>query len=139
MKAGYSEATASDYSPDLFREGYRVPEFRVDPEDRQGVLDNLNKWLGLMDAWREELSHQSPTDIPVKTYSVISAHIERLARIFGFIKEYVVETNITQINNMAIPEQYDKLKLMVNLLISKIREIEEKMNVSDGDRFNPFR
>ena len=138
LKAGYSESTASGLAPKLFAEGYRIPEFRVDPEDRQGVLDALNRWLQLMESWRISLSSRQPDEISIKEYSVISQYIERLAHIFGFIRENVVhnETTVVQINNMAVPEQYDKLKLMVQLLVQKIAEIEDKMSVPNDKRFS---
>lgn len=140
VKAGYTPITARQYATYLFKPDPKLgtPPLRLDPQDMKGVVEELNKWLVLMSNWREALEKvENPLELKPSTYAVISAHIERLAKIFGFIRDQAKgDTNIrVNIINLSMPQQYQELKTLVKPLMERIRKFEDEMNVDAASRF----
>lgn len=152
VKAGYALSTAKIYSHLLFKDNKNVPTLpsgkpnytastpalRLDPQDIKSVTKSMDNWLALMDTWREALEKvDDPLQLGAKTFSVVSSHIERMAKIFGFIKEQSKgDTNINiHIMNLPLPQQYEEMKAVVLVMIKRIKNLEEQMNLDKPSRF----
>lgn len=132
-RAGYAKSSAGQLAPLLFVQTETTPEIRLDPENMAGLVEELNKWLTLMAKWRVELEDvESLVKLPPAVFSTISAHIERLAKILGVIKEQAKGTTINiQINTLPNTEQYEKLKLMLPVLFAKVRTLEGQLEIDE--------
>lgn len=153
MKAGYAPTTAGNYSRLLFKDTKDTPSvpgtgrpdytatsppLRLDPQDIKSVTESMDQWLALMDKWREELEKVvDPIQLGAKTFAVVSSHIERLAKIFGFIKEQAKgDTTINvHITNLPLPQQYEEMKEVIMVMIKRVRDLEEQMNLDKPSRF----
>lgn len=153
MKAGYASTTAKNYSRLLFRDTKDVPSvpgtgkpdytatsppLHLDPQDIKSVTESIDKWLALMDKWREALEKvPDPLQLGAKTFAVISSHIERLAKLFGLIKDQAKgDTNINiHITNLPLPQQYEEMKAVITVMIKRVRDLEEQMNLDKPSRF----
>lgn len=151
VKAGYALSTAKLYSHLLFKGNKNVPTLpsgkpnytastpalRLDPQDIKSVTASMDKWLALMDKWREALEKVvDPLQLGAKTFSVVSSHIERMAKIFGFIKEQSKGTTINvHITNLPLPQQYEEMKAVVLIMLKRIKDLEEQMNLDKPRRF----
>lgn len=153
-KAGYAPNTANNYAHLLFKDpkqniplrddkgkirySTQTVPLRLDPQDIKSVTESMDKWLTLMDKWREALEKVvDPIQLGAKTFAVVSSHIERMAKIFGFIKEQSKgDTNINvHITNLPAPKQYEELKPILTVMIKRIRDLEEQMNLDKPSRF----
>lgn len=137
MKAGYAESTAKTMAPLLWEQSETTPEVRLDPENTKSLIDELNKWMGLMSKWRESLEEvEDLSKLPPATFATISAHIERLSKIVGLIKSQSEGTTVNiQINGLPDTEQYDKLKLILSVLFEKVKGLEGQLSINAENRF----
>lgn len=136
-RSGYAANTARDLAPLLFEQTESTPELRLDPENVEALVTELNKWLALMSKWREDLEKvKEPSKLSPSVFAVVSAHIERLSKILGLIREQAKGPTLNiQINGLPNAEQYDKLKLMLSVLFEKVRGLESQLEVDASNKF----
>ena len=130
MKVGYTKSTAGQYAAEMYKVNYGV----IDPLQKEALQSEIKAWLGIMTSWRLKLEEVSdPMEIDAKTYSTISAHIERLSKMSGIIKPKEADVNIN-INNLDMPVQYTEIKAIIPILVGKLRQLEGDLNIADKDK-----
>ena len=133
-EVGYKERTAGTYAPHLF-DGVNE-DTRVDPLKTEQLEVEIARWVKLMSNWRKQLEKvDNPMSLDSKTYSVISAYIERLSKIAGFIKSEGTDVTVN-ISALPHPQMYQKLTAMVTVLFQKVRELEKEMNLKEHFSLN---
>ena len=121
IKAGYSPTTAKAASGTLLKD---VDLRDILPDDAKDITEELKKWMELMASWRRALSLvEDPTKIGSRTFGVISAHIERLSKIFALIVERT-ESRSLNINITMTEEQMEFF----------LRKQKEKEEAIDGQK-----
>lgn len=104
IKAGYSPTTAKAASGTLLKD---VDLEDILPDDAKNVTEELKKWMELMARWRRALSLiEDPTKIGSRTFGVVSAHIERLCKIYNLIVQRT-ESRSLNININVTEEQWE--------------------------------
>jgi len=137
--AGYKKSTARALAHTLWKPDGTPDIQNILPEDVKSAADEIRGWFNLMSRWRRALEKvDDPIKLGSRTFAVVSAHIERLCKIFGFVLQQS-ETPKTEISiNFAMlpaPQQYEETKTMVSFLMERIRSLERELNIEKGKRF----
>lgn len=141
--AGYTENSARSLAHTLWSVDTkdRSPSVKdILPKDVKSAADEIRSWFSLMTKWREAIKDvEDPLKLGSRTFSVISAHIERLCKIFGFLVETtkMPELNVT-LNFATMPssQQYSEVKSMLLFLIERVHSLEDELHVPIENRFS---
>jgi len=143
MLAGYTKNSANALAYTLFSKDpkHRTPSVAsILPKDVKSAAQEIRSWFKLMTKWRIALEKEKdPVKLGSRTFAVISAHIERLCKIFGFLAETtkMPDVNITvNLASMSSPEQYTEVKSMLQFLIERVQVLEEELKIPADARFS---
>jgi len=137
--AGYSKSSARALAHTLWKPDGTPDIQNILPDDVKTAADEIREWFNLMTRWRKALEKvDDPIKLGSRTFAVVSAHIERLCKIFGFVLQQA-EAPKTEISiNFAMlpaPQQYEEAKTMVLFLMERVRALERELNIEKEKRF----
>ena len=140
--AGYSESSARSLSHTLWAadSSARTPTVEdILPGDVKSAAEEIRNWFALMTKWRLAIQDiDDPIRLGSRTFAVISAHIERLCKIFGFLAETTrPDLNLTvNIAMMPPSQQYEEVKSMITFLVERIHALEDELHIAYDARFS---
>jgi len=141
--AGYTESSARSLAHTLFSNDpkTRTPAVTdILPEDVKSAAEEIRAWFKLMTKWRLAIQDvEDPIRLGSRTFSVISAHIERLCKIFGFLVETTKTPGLNVNINLAMmpsPQQYTEVKSMLIFLMERVRSLEDELHIPTDTRFS---